>query len=45
MASPCCPKCGGTNITYTTTTHHGTSGMYIYCGSCGAIITWVPLPK
>ncbi len=45
MASPCCSKCGSTNITWQTKTFNGIEGMLIYCSDCGAVIGWVPKPK
>jgi formate dehydrogenase maturation protein FdhE len=44
MATPCCPKCGSTNIANKLKSFYGLQGLYIYCSSCGAIIAWVPIP-
>ena len=45
MATPKCSKCDATTIAHTTRTMDGITGILIFCGNCGAIITWVPSPK
>ena len=40
MATPCCPKCESTSITYTPQSFAGIPGVLIHCSDCGAIITW-----
>lgn len=45
MATPCCAKCGHTSFTYSTKTHGGITGMYVYCAGCGAVVSWVPKPQ
>lgn len=45
VASPHCPQCQSTSITWSTSTQNGVSGFFVYCSSCGAIITWVPQPR
>jgi hypothetical protein len=45
MVNPCCPKCGGANITWQTKTFGGFTGFLMYCGDCGVAISWAPRPK
>jgi ribosomal protein S27E len=43
MAAPNCAKCGSTTITYQSQTY-SVAGILVYCGSCGAVISWAPRP-
>lgn len=45
MANPCCAKCGSTNIIWQTRTFSSIAGVLVYCGDCGAIISWTPKSK
>ena len=43
--TPCCANCKSNNITYQVQTFGGVRGILVYCGTCGAIISWAPEPK
>jgi uncharacterized Zn finger protein len=45
MASPKCAKCGSTKITCLTKAFSNVTGLLVYCGDCGTVITWVPKPR
>jgi hypothetical protein len=43
--APCCAKCGGYNLTCQRRVFVGIQGILVYCGDCGATISWVPTPQ
>ncbi len=45
MAEPNCGKCGSTEFLSMYETFALQIGILVYCGSCGAVVTWVPKPK
>lgn len=45
MPSPRCAECKSTNIAWETKTFSGIAGVLVYCGACGAVISWAPKPE
>jgi len=43
--TPCCASCKSDKIAYQIQTFGGVRGILVYCGTCGAIISWAPEPK
>ena len=44
QAEPCCAKCGSLELTSRKTSFQSLWGVLVYCGACGAVVTWAPKP-
>lgn len=42
--TPCCANCGEIHITFRVQSYGGIDGVLVYCGDCGAIVSWSAKP-
>lgn len=45
MATPRCAHCSGTKVHWALRSLNNIEGILAYCGDCGVIFSWSPLPQ